>query len=114
MNACVNTYDIGDLVILKNGTFLNSEGVAVDPPIVNVKVQNPEQLDVTYTYGGDVNLEKLAVGVYRCTIKPLIAGTWHYRWEAVDSSAAIIVALEGAEEHKFSVRASVFTYQESA
>ena len=109
--TCVNTYDIGDLVILKNGTFLNSEGVAVDPSLINVKVQSPDHVDTTYTYGVDGNVEKLGTGVYRCTIKPLIAGIWFYRFEAVDPSASIVAALEGAEEHKFSVRASMFAYQ---
>jgi hypothetical protein len=101
---------VGDLVILKNGTFLNAEGVAVDPPVVNVKVQDPAALDVTYTYGVNPNVEKLATGVYRCTIKPVIAGIWFYRWEAVDPSSSVVVALEGAEEHKFAVRASMFAY----
>jgi hypothetical protein len=97
-------------VILKNGTFRDSEGTAVDSPLVSVKVQDPTMLDVTYTYGVDANVEKLAVGVYRCTIKPVIAGIWFYRWEAVDPSAPVVVALEGAEEHKFAVRASMFVY----
>ena len=110
MAASVNTYDIGDLVILKNGTFLDAEGIAVDPPLINVKVQDPAALDVIYTYGVDSNVEKLAVGVYRCTIKPVIAGIWFYRWEAVDPSAPVVVAREGAEEHKFAVRASMFAY----
>ena len=111
MSACVNTYDLGDLVILKNGTFLDAEGVAVDPPVINVKVQSPDAADVTYTYGVNPNVEKLAIGVYRCTVKPLVAGIWFYRWEAVDPSASIVLALEGAEEHKFAVRASMFAYQ---
>jgi hypothetical protein len=106
----VSTYDIGDLVILKNGTFLNAESVAVDPPLVNVKVQNPNHTDVTYAYGVDANVEKLATGVYRCTIKPMKPGMWYYRWEAVDPSASIVVAKEGAEEHRFSVRPSAFVY----
>jgi hypothetical protein len=97
-------------VILKNGTFLNAESVAVDPTVINVKVQDPHNADVTYTYGVDANVEKLAVGVYRCTIKPLVAGVWFYRWEAVDPSAPVVVALEGAEEYKFAVRASMFVY----
>jgi hypothetical protein len=110
MSACVNTYDLGDLVILKNGTFLNAESVAVDPPMINVKVQNPNHVDVTYTYGVDANVEKLATGVYRCTIKPAIPGMWYYRWEAVDPSAFVTTAMEGAEEHRFSVRPSAFVY----
>jgi hypothetical protein len=110
MSACVNTYDVGDLVILKNGTFLDAEGVAVDPSLINVKVQSPDFVDVTYTYGVDTNVEKMAVGVYRCTIKPTIPGMWYYRWEAVDPSASIVVAMEGAEEHRFSVRPSAFVY----
>jgi hypothetical protein len=109
MNACANTYDLGDLVILKNGTFLNSESVAVDPPMVKVKVQDPARVSTTYTYGVDANVEKLAVGIYRCTIKPMISGIWYYRWEAVDPAAFITSALEGAEEHMFSIRPSVFT-----
>jgi hypothetical protein len=108
MSACVNTYDVGDLVILKNGTFLNAESVAVDPPLINVKVQNPNHTDVTYTYGIDANVEKLAVGVYRCTIKPAISGFWVYRWQAIDPAAAIVAALEGAEESRFNIRASAF------
>ena len=108
--TCVNTYDIGDLVILKNGTFLNAEGVAVDPSLINVKVQSPDHVDATYTYGVDANVEKLGVGVYRCTIKPLIPGMWYYRWEAVDPSTFITAAMEGAEEHRFSVRPSAFVY----
>jgi hypothetical protein len=108
--ASVNTYDIGDLVILKNGTFLDGAETAVDPPLINVKVHNPNYLDVTYTYGVDANVEKLATGVYRCTIKPTIPGMWYYRWEAVDPAASIVVAKEGAEEHRFSVRPSAFIY----
>ena len=110
MAASVHTYDIGDLVILRNGTFLNSESVATDPPLVNVKVQDPNFVDVTYTFGMDAQVEKLDTGVYRCTIKPLIPGMWHYRWEAVDPSASITTAMEGAEEHRFSVRPSFFVY----
>ena len=110
MAACVNTYDIGDLVILRNGTFKDGTDTAVDPPLINVKVHNPNYVDVTYTYGVDANVEKLAVGVYRCTIKPTIPGMWYYRWEAVDPSASIVTAKEGAEEHRFSVRPSAFIY----
>jgi len=110
MAAAVNTYDIGDLVILKNGTFKDASEVAVDPPMINVKVQNPNHEDATYTYGVDAAVEKLATGVYRCTIKPTIPGMWYYRWEAVDASASIVVAQEGAEEHRFSVRPSAFIY----
>ena len=104
----VNGYDIGDLVVLKNGTFLNSASVAVDPPTVLCKVENPYGVETIYTYGIDTPIEKLAVGVYRCTIKPTIPGIWKYRWQAVDASASITVALEGAEEASFFVRATVF------
>lgn len=110
MARSVNTYDIGDLVVLKNGTFTNAGGIAVDPATVNVKVQNPNYDDVTYTYGMDAQVEKIGTGMYRCTIKPLIAGIWYYRWEAVDPAASITAALEGAEEHKFSIRPSMFQY----
>ena len=105
---CINTYDIGDLVILKNGTFKNGADVAVDPPVVTVKVQDPNYEDVIYTYGVDPNIEKLAVGVYRCTIKPTITGIWYYRWEAADPAAPITSALEGAEEKRFHIRISAF------
>ena len=110
MAASVNTYDIGDLVILKNGTFKDGLDVAVDPVVINVKVQSPNYEDVTYTYGVDAAVEKLGVGIYRCTVKPTIPGMWYYRWEAVDPSASIVVAMEGAEEHRFSVRPSAFVY----
>lgn len=110
MAATVRVYDIGDLVILKNGTFTDAAGAAVDPPIVNVKVQNPNYQDTTYTFGVDASVEKTATGVYRCTIKPLIPGMWYYRWEAVDPSTFITAAMEGAEEHRFSVRPSAFIY----
>jgi hypothetical protein len=110
MNVCANNYDIGDLVILKNGTFVNSEGTAVDPGVINVKVQSPDYETAVYTYGIDPNIEKLAVGIYRCTIKPLQTGVWVYRWEAVDPAAALVTALEGAEERRFYVRPSAFVY----
>lgn len=109
MAATVNTYDIGDLVILKNGTFTSDAGDAVDPPVINVKVQDPRYDDTTYTYGTDANVEKLATGIYRCTIKPMIPGMWYYRWETRDT-ALIVNAMEGAEEHRFSVRPSAFIY----
>ena len=110
MAASVSIYDIGDLVILKNGTFTNGAGDAVDPPVINVKVQNPNYEDTTYTYGADARVERLSTGVYRCTIKPLIPGMWYYRWQAADPSASITTAQEGAEEHRFSVRPSAFIY----
>jgi len=110
MSVDVNTYDVGDLVILKNGTFLTSESVAVDPPLINVKVQDPNYDDTTYTYGVDPAVEKLATGVYRCTIKPTLPGTYYYRWEAVDPAAYITTAMEGAEEHRFVIRPSAFVY----
>jgi len=110
MARTVRIYDIGDLVILKNGTFIDGAQIPVDPPLINVKVQNPNHEDVTYTYGTDAAVEKLATGVYRCTIKPTIPGMWYYRWEAVDPSALITTAMEGAEEHRFSVRPSAFIY----
>jgi len=110
MAACVKTYDIGDLVILRNGTFKDGSDTAVDPPVITVKVQNPLRESISYTYGVDANVEKLAVGVYRCTIKPLLSGIWFYRWQAQDPAASITVALEGAEEHSFHIRSSAFTY----
>ena len=103
-----NEYDLGDLVILRNGTFLAADNSAVDPPTVICRVKNPLGVAVVYTFGVDAQLEKLAVGRYRCTIKPLISGYWSYKWEAIDAAAAIVVALEGAEEKKFYVRQSVF------
>lgn len=108
--ATVHIYDIGDLVILRNGTFTSSTGDPIDPSVINVKVQNPHYEDATYTYGTDANVEKLATGIYRCTIKPMLPGMWYYRWEAVDPSALITTAMEGAEEHRFSVRPSAFIY----
>ena len=109
-SSSVHVYDIGDLVILKNGTFKDGSDTAVDPPIINVKVVSPNLSYVTYTFGMDAEVEKLDTGVYRCSIKPMIPGMWHYRWEAQDPSASIVVALEGAEEHRFSVRPSAFVY----
>ena len=104
----VNDYDIGDLVILKNGTFRDSAGNATDPPIVYCKVANPYGLLATYQFGIDSELEMISTGAYRLTIKPDKPGYWEYRWQAVDDVNPITAALEGAEQRKFYVKSTVF------
>src|SRR5678815_1619261 len=103
-----NCYDIGDVVILKNGTFLNGAGVAVDPPIIKVEVRDATGAQTTYEYGVDTELERLATGAYRLTIAPDIPGKWRYKWIAEDTTNPVTAALKGAEESAFQVKWSPF------
>src|SRR5678816_2272657 len=104
----MNCYDIGDLVILKNGTFLDGSSTAVDPPIVKCEVINANGVQTTYEFGVDAELEQLSTGIYRLTISPDVPGKWRYKWIADDTTNPITAALKGAEESAFQVKWSPF------
>lgn len=112
-----NEYDLGQLAILTNFDpnapeprgFLNSLGVAVDPPRVLVYVKDPAEVVTPYEFGIAPALEKLAVGQYRLTIKPHLRGDWWYGWQAIDTTNPIQAAMEGAQlQGRFYVLQSPF------
>lgn len=96
----VNTYQKGDDVDLF-GDFRSSAGTYMDPDAVFCKVQDPDNVETTYTYGSSANLVKLATGKFRCRVDTTKVGTWFYRWYSTGNGKA-------AGENEFVVARSQF------
>lgn len=62
-------------------------GDAIDPSVVRLFVKQAGETETQYVYNTDSELTRLATGSYQALLAPPAANTtWHYRWEAVDSS----------------------------
>jgi hypothetical protein len=96
----MNSYDIGDVVILR-GRFKNQSGTDVDPAQVRAKTKTPWGQTTIYTYGVDAALIRDNTGQYHLAVEPTITGVWKYRFEGNTTN-------KGAEEESFFVRDSAF------
>ena len=91
----INTYDIGDRVILS--AAFEVADVATDPTATSFVVRPAGGQAVTYTLGSDDRVERDSAGVFTCWVEPDRHGDWH--WAAVGTGPA-----KGAEERIFRVR----------
>jgi hypothetical protein len=83
----MNSYVVGNSVLLTSAFAVSRTNAPVDPATVNLKTLDPVGAVVTYTGG---QLTKNAVGNYQYVLTPATIGVWLYRWEGVGppSSAA--------------------------
>lgn len=82
-------------------TFRSVEdGTAVDPAVVRVKIQNPDQEITTITHP-DADITNDGVGEYSTSILFNIPGRWLVRWEGESSN-------ETSEETTVHVNGSAF------
>jgi hypothetical protein len=95
-----NTYKVGTSVESR-AQFFDEFGVALDPPSVVAKVQTPEGVETSYTYGVDAAVVRETLGVYHLWIETLTAGIYVCRWKG-DGSVRV------ANEKEFNVTASKF------
>lgn len=89
----VNTYDIGDVVVL-TATFA-VDGTPTNPSTIACQVKDPNGTETTPTPTNPSS------GVYEVEVEPTTAGLWHYRFAGTGGAKA-------AEEHAFEVRRSAF------
>jgi hypothetical protein len=59
----------------------------VDPNTVIFKVQDPDEIETSYTYGVDTEVIKDSVGVYHLDVLANKSGTWFYRYESPGQAA---------------------------
>jgi hypothetical protein len=93
----MNTFPAGSAVQLTSTFTLASDGSAIIPSTVRLRVRDPTGTEVDYTSGFINPLP----GVYSYLLMPLISGIWRYRWEGLGSAIASI-------ERKFEVSPSDF------
>lgn len=95
-----NTYEIGDRVRIRTTTpFQSAAGVAFDPDVVEFEVKEPGEATVTYVYGTDANVTRLATGDFACDVDVDTAGTWYYHVTGETSGEEN----RGADQGHFSV-----------
>ena len=74
-----NTYEIGDRVRIRTSTpFQDAAGTAFDPDVVTFEVRSPGGSTVSYVYGTDDEVTKIATGDYACDVDVEAAGGWYY------------------------------------
>lgn len=97
----MNTYDVGDSVRCKTNSFVDIDGLPVDPETVVFKVKDSAGIVTSYTYGVDGALIKASTGVYYVDVPVTASGTWSYRFAGTGIGQA-------AAESQFDVRQSYF------
>lgn len=60
------------------GTFVDSSGVAIDPPTVTFVTMSPSGVVANLTYNNDPNVARSGPGVYLATVGVSEAGEWRY------------------------------------
>ena len=101
-----NEYTRGNLIRLRTSTpFTDDDGVIFDPSIVRVIINPPSGVQVTYVYGTDDEVTRLATGDYETLVEGNTSGRWGYRIEGEDVSGQN----RGAYEDWFYVTESDFT-----
>jgi hypothetical protein len=96
-----NNYDIGDRVKIYT-TFQDEDGVAVDPDVVKFVVKTPADVETTYTYDVEADVQKEATGDYWMLVNADESGEYKYRIFGETSGGDNM----GADEGRFKVRAS--------
>jgi hypothetical protein len=101
-----NTYDVGDVVRLR-GVFKGSTGALANPTTTRLKVLVPKTattpaVEITYTYGVDVEVIRNSVGDHSCDYPPAVPGRYFYRWIGTGSVVT-------ADEKSFLVRKTAFS-----
>jgi hypothetical protein len=82
-----NHYQKGEPVLCE-ATFTNPEtDEPLDPDTVILKVQDPDEIETSYTYGVDAEVIKDSVGVYHLDVLANKSGTWFYRYESPGQAA---------------------------
>lgn len=97
----IDALDIGDVPEL-DMPFVDSAGTPADPASVTVRLQPPSGDPATFTYPADVEIERLALGSFKCTLPVTTVSGRHYVrvvWSG---------GITGAEEDSFFVRPSAF------
>jgi hypothetical protein len=95
----VNTYDVGDGVVVSTTFTDRLTAAPVDPDDVFLDVRWHSSAEpTTYTYGEDDEVVRDSEGVYHSLISATGPGLWHYGWR---SSGDVV----SAEQGEFLVRA---------
>jgi hypothetical protein len=81
-----NRYDIGNVLKFTADFYVGT--TLTDPTTIVFKVLLPDRTTiVTYTYGTDGNVTKLATGKYQCLYTPSVPG--NYTWNAVGTGTCV-------------------------
>jgi hypothetical protein len=97
----LRSYLTGNEVLL-SATFTSvPECVLTNPTTVTVQTLDPSGNIVEYTNASAPAVVNPSLGVFQCTITPVLTGIWKYRWEG----AGAVIA---ASEQSFEIRPSAF------
>lgn len=80
----------------------NAEGTDTDPTTLTLKLRSPTNVESSYVYLTDDEIQRTDAGDYTADITPDEAGRWHYRWETTGTGTTI------ADEGDFLVQYSRF------
>lgn len=102
MMAILVEYELGNSIDLR-GTFKDSVGTVIDPPVANVKYEEvaPDGTKVSLTFAA-AEFAKISVGIYSRILLLNQVGTWHYRFYSDESG------VEVADEHALICKETVF------
>jgi hypothetical protein len=81
----MNSYVIGNSILLTSTFAVSQTNAPVDPATVNLKTLDPAGTIVTLT---GVQLIKNSVGNYQYVLTPTQIGVWVYRWEGVGTASS--------------------------
>src|SRR5258708_39259169 len=92
-----NSYFINNLITV-SVIFTDKSGNLIDPTSVNLKIERPDSVIITYIYGVDSGLTRDSLGKYHFDINANIAGQWTYFWMGIgvgeSSNANIFIILD--------------------
>lgn len=83
-------------------TFVDDDGVYVDPTTVAMKTISPAGIQSSYTYNTDSNVGRIDTGQYYADITPTEFGEWLVRWQTTGTNTTY------ATEERFNVNYSPF------
>lgn len=101
-----NEYPYGQSVLLETTEeFTDKDGTAVDPDVVRIYVQQPDNTESIYVYNVDPEVVRVTTGEYYMVQTCEQAGYWYYRIEGESSGGENM----GAWEYKFLIKPTAFS-----
>jgi hypothetical protein len=84
----MNTYDLGNVVLVTTNPPFTQLGAPIDPTVVKVVVKKPDGSLLRATYLIDLTLTRISAGAYQWPVTPDQPGLWTYRWYSTGAGQA--------------------------
>ena len=104
----MQTYDIGDVAVLK-GAWKDETGVYADPTYVTFSANFPDGSTVAYVYGTDLEVVKDDMGQYHVNLPVLIPGFYQYHFSSQNPDGTVDESLlqAAADEWLYGIDKSI-------